>query len=107
MGCKWWSCNIGVHLSYENKDEIRRLIAEQVSKFNSVDDSQSYTISFENIYVQDKVVEDLYLVVLRVYTIPSLLYYSTSNNEVYIKTDGGKTPLTVAEVQKRLLLRMK
>jgi hypothetical protein len=97
---------IGVKLDYNQRDTLRRVITEKLSKINPSIPPSSYNVQLQPVYDRGKnQIKDLYIVEVLVETTRSKLLYATAGNEVFIKTDGGKKKLTSMEIQQEVLRR--
>lgn len=96
---------VGVELTKNDKDKIVRKLAERVGQMRPYVSQDSVQIIFENIVDNEQVVSGLYVVevIIAPYQIQDLV--STSKDEVYIKTEGGKRKLNSYEIQQELKKR--
>lgn len=96
----------GVRLSREDKDVINRNISERIGQMTPYVSTDSVQISFEGVAFEDEILQDIYVVEISVESVVSDLLFSTSKNDVYMKTDGGKRKLDSIEIQQELKRRM-
>lgn len=97
----------GVKLSKKDKDIIDRKISERICQMKPYVSTDGIHISFEEIACCDKIVNDLYVVEVSVESSDSDILFSTSKNEIFIKTDGGKRKLNPYEIQQELQIRLR
>lgn len=97
----------GVKLSKKDKDVIDRMISERICQINPYVSTEGIHISFEEIVYNNEIVNDLYIVEVSVESSDSDILFSTSKNEIYIKTDGGKRKLNSFEIQQVLRIRLR
>lgn len=96
----------GVKLTKKDKDTIDRMISERISQMKPYVSTEGIHISFEEIVYDNKIVNELYIVEVSVESADSDILFSTSKNEIYIKTDGGKRKLNSFEIQQELQIRL-
>lgn len=97
----------GVKLSKKDKDVIDRMISERICQMKPYVSTEGIHISFEEIVYNNEIVDDLYIVEVSVESSDSDILFSTSKNEIYIKTDGGKRKLNSFEIQQELRIRLR
>ncbi len=97
----------GVKLTYNDIDNIQRRISEALSQFHPFVDPDLYRIVFHKTVSQDeRPMENTYVVEIDVYPHTMDYLFSTSKDEVYIKTVGGKKKLSAYDIQIMLQNRM-
>lgn len=97
---------VGVKLNYNQRDTLRRILTEKLSKISPSIPPSSYEILLQPIYdTEMKKINDLFIIEVIVEATPSQYLYATQGNEVFIKTDGGKKRLTPMEIQQEILKR--
>ena len=96
----------GVNLSKRNKDDINKKLSERLAKIQPYISADLFSISFEKIADEEKIIPDLYVVEISIKPFRSSELFSTSKNEVYIKTEGGKIKLSSYEIQMELKRRL-
>ena len=96
----------GVELSKTDRDTINKKISERIGQMKPYVSTESIQISFEKVGCNNEIVPDLYVVEISVEPVASNILFSTSKNEVYIKTDGGKRKLDSVEIQQEFQRRM-
>lgn len=96
----------GVELSKTDRDIINKKISERIGQMKPYVSTESIQISFEKVGCNNEIVPDLYVVEISVEPVASNILFSTSKNEVYIKTDGGKRKLDSVEIQQEFQRRM-
>ena len=95
----------GVKLSKKDRDIIGRKVSERIGQMKPYVSTETVHISFEAIVCGGEVIDDLYVVEISVESVPSKVLFSTSRNEVYLKSDGGKRRLNAFEMQQELKRR--
>lgn len=68
--------------------------------------TESIQITFEEVVCNNEIIKDLFVVEISVESVASNILFSTSKNEIYIKTDGGKRKLNSFEIQQELQRRL-
>lgn len=96
----------GVGLSKRDRDIIDRKISERIGQMKPYVSTESIQITFEEVVCNNEIIHDLYVVEISVESAASNILYSTSKNEIYIKTDGGKRRLDSFEIQQELQRRL-
>ena len=98
----------GVRLTYDNIDTIQKRISEATSHAHPMIDPELYTIEFHKTMTEEgTLAEDIYIVEIDVYPHEPKYLYSTSKNEVYVKTAGGKQKLDSFDLQTLFENRLK
>lgn len=98
----------GVRLTYDNIDTIQKRISEATSHAHPMIDPELYTIEFHKAMTEEgTLAEDIYVVEIDVYPHEPKYLYSTSKNEVYVKTAGGKQKLDSFDLQTLFENRLK
>lgn len=97
----------GVKLSYSERDTIRRTVSELFNKIDPHISSEIYEIEFKEIMDAEGIISDLFIVEIKIEKQNSEFLYSTSKNEVYKKTPGGRIKLTSKQIQEEYALRHK
>jgi hypothetical protein len=98
---------VGVKLTQGMRDELRRVITENLLKIEPPLAPTEYRIDLHAVYEQDRRIQDLFVVEIVVPIATHKYLYSTGNGEVYIKTDAGKKRLRPIEIQEEILKRHK
>jgi SAM-dependent methyltransferase len=88
---------VGVRLTYAQRDEIRRVVTEKLTKIQPAVAPTAYRIELHQVYDQD-VLSDLYVVEVTVPRVSSTELYFTSKGDAWVKTDGGKKRLIGPEI---------
>jgi hypothetical protein len=88
---------VGVRLTYAQRDEIRRVVTEKLTKIQPAVAPTAYRIELHQVYDQD-VLSDLYVVEVTVPRVSSTDLYFTSKGDAWVKTDGGKKRLIGPEI---------
>lgn len=96
----------GVELSKKDRDVIDRKISERIGQMKPYVSTESIQITFEEVVCNDEIIKDLYVVEISVESVASNILFSTSKNEIFIKTEGGKRKLNSFEVQQELQRRL-
>ncbi len=96
----------GVQLSKKDRDVIDRKISERVCQMKPYVSTEGIQIFFESIIYKNVILKDLFIVEISVESSDSDILFSTSKNEIYIKTDGGKRKLNSFELQQELQIRL-
>lgn len=113
QGCIKWGITDdrvvqGVNLSKKQKDEIRKRISEEFIGIKPYLGADDYEINFADVYNKTgRILKDTYIVELKIKVKAQKFLYSTSKEEVYMKTEGGKRKLTTLEIQEETLRRIK
>lgn len=97
----------GVKLNKKDKDVINRMISERICQMKPYVSTEGIHISFEEIVYGNEILNDLYIVEVSAESTNSNILFSTSKNEIYIKTDGGKRKLNSFEIQQELRIRLR
>jgi ABC-type multidrug transport system ATPase subunit len=98
---------VGVKLSKSDRDIIARKIAERIGQMQPYVSQDLVKITFEKIVEDRYIVPELYIVEVIVEPYQTFDLISTSKDEVYIKTEGGKKRLKSYEIQQELKIRNK
>lgn len=99
---------VGVRLTREDRDTIRRKLFERIAQIQPYLSADLVHIEFSEIIDQDEeLLPEQYVVEIYVKTVRSEELFATSKNEVYMKTESGKRKLTPHEVQVELKARLK
>ncbi|TDX93489.1 UNVERIFIED_CONTAM: AAA domain-containing protein [Lysinibacillus xylanilyticus] len=97
---------VGVKLTYQQRDELRRSITEKLGKIQPQIPPSVYRIDLLSLYDNNlNIINGLYIVEVNIRPYRSEYLYSTAKGEVFIKTDGGKKKLTALEIQQERKLR--
>ena len=96
----------GVRLFKKDRDIIDRKISEKIGQMKPYVSTESIQITFEKVVSNNEIIKDLYVVEISVESVASNFLFSTSKNEIYIKTDGGKRKLNSFEIQQELQRRL-
>ena len=97
---------VGVRLNRQQRDDIRKGVSEKFAQIEPPVVMSIFKIELHKIYDKNKFpIDDLYLVEITIPMNSTKYLYSTSNKEVYIKTDGGKRKLTPFQLQQEILHR--
>lgn len=96
----------GVGLSKKDRDIIDRKVSERIGQMKPYVSTESIQITFEEVVCNNEIIKDLFVVEISVESVASNILFSTSKNEVYIKTDGGKRKLNSFEIQQELQRRL-
>lgn len=96
----------GVGLSKKDRDIIDRKISERIGQMKPYVSTESIQITFEEVVCNNEIIKDLFVVEISVESVASNILFSTSKNEIYIKTDGGKRKLNAFEIQQELQRRL-
>lgn len=96
----------GVGLSKKDRDIIDRKISERIGQMKPYVSTESIQITFEEVVCNNEIIKDLFVVEISVESVASNILFSTSKNEIYIKTDGGKRKLNSFEIQQELQRRL-
>jgi len=88
---------VGVRLTYAQRDEIRRVVTEKLTKIQPAVAPTAYRIELHQVYDQD-VIPDLYVVEIVVPRVSSTELYFTGKGDAWVKTDGGKKRLMGPEI---------
>lgn len=97
----------GVKLSKKDKDVIMRKISERIMQMKPYVSPDLIHISFENIVDNGEIIQHLYIVEISVELCHEKEMFSTSKDEVYIKTNGGKKKLDSQGIQQELKRRLR
>jgi hypothetical protein len=95
----------GVNLSEHGCDELRRVVTEKLHQITPALAPTRYRIDLHPVSDGKKIIDNLYVVEVRVPSVRKSLLFATGNQEVYVKTDSGKKKLSALEVQHELLHR--
>ncbi|CAG2144873.1 RNA-binding domain-containing protein [Cupriavidus plantarum] len=98
---------VGVRLTVRECDELRRVVTERLFQIVPPIAPTAYRIEIHPINDgRFKVIEDLYIVEVRVPAMRRTLLFATGGQEVYVKTDAGKKKLSTLELQQELVRRL-
>ncbi len=95
----------GVSLSDQQCDELRRVVTERLHQIRPALAPTRYRIILHAVSDAKKMVDNLYVVEVRVPSVRQSVLFATGNQEVYVKTDSGKKKLSALELQYELLHR--
>ncbi|PXV87826.1 ABC-type transport system involved in cytochrome c biogenesis ATPase subunit [Lachnotalea glycerini] len=98
---------IGVELSKVDKDTIIRKLAERIGQMRPYISQDLVQIIFEDIIENGYIIPGFYIVEIIIEPFQIWDLVSTSKDEVYIKTEGGKKRLNSYEIQQELKRRNK
>lgn len=96
----------GVALTKKDRDIIDRKISERIGQMKPYVSTESIQITYEEVVCNNEIIKDLFVVEISVESVASNILFSTSKNEIYIKTDGGKRKLNPFEIQQELQRRL-
>lgn len=96
----------GVNLSDQGCDELRRIVTEKLHQITPPLAPTRYQINLHPLSDGVTVIDDLYVLEVRVPSVRKSLLFATGSQEVYVKTDSGKKRLTALEMQHELLHRL-
>ncbi|KPN97839.1 AAA family ATPase [Lysinibacillus sp. ZYM-1] len=97
---------VGVKLTYQQRDELRRSITEKLGKIQPQIPPSIYRIDLPSLHDNNlNIINELYIVEVNIQPYRSEYLYSTAKGDVFIKTDGGKKKLTALEIQQERKLR--
>ncbi len=94
---------VGVPLTDQQCDEIRRVVVERVGNIKPPLALSSLIVELHPIQSDSPV--PLYVVEVKVPSAHGTYLYATGSEEVYIRTDAGKKKLNIMQIQQELLRR--
>lgn len=97
---------VGVKLSPRECDELKRIVTERLHQIVPPIAPTAYRIDLHPVTDGVTVIDDLYVVEVRVPSIRRTLLFATGGQEVYVKTDAGKRKLSTVELQQELVRRL-
>nr|WP_315593677.1 RNA-binding domain-containing protein [uncultured Cupriavidus sp.] len=97
---------VGVELNPQECDELRRIVTERLHQIVPPIAPSAYRIYLHQVSNGRAIVEDLYVVEVRIPATRRTLLFATGGQEVYVKTDGGKRRLSILELQQELVRRL-
>ncbi|MBI5053492.1 MAG: putative DNA binding domain-containing protein, partial [Chloroflexi bacterium] len=112
-GSIYWGINdsgvvVGVKLNREQRDELRRKVSEKLSQIKPAISPAACKVEIHDIYDETSTkLGELYIVeiIAPQRDAQQSNLYSTGGDEVFIKVDGAKKKLTVAELQDEIKRR--
>ncbi|CAB3759088.1 ATP-binding protein [Paraburkholderia solisilvae] len=97
---------VGVQLRPQDCDELRRIVTERLHQIVPPIAPTAYRIDLHPVTNGSTVIDDLYVVEVRVPSVRRTLLFATGGQEVYVKTDAGKRKLSALELQQELIQRL-
>ncbi|CAG9164516.1 ATP-binding protein [Cupriavidus pampae] len=97
---------VGVELRPQDCDELRRIVTERLHQIVPPIAPTAYRIDLHPVSSGSVVIENLYVVEVRVPSVRRTLLFATGAQEVYVKTDAGKRKLSALELQQELIQRI-
>lgn len=97
---------VGVQLRPRECDELKRIITERLHQIVPPIAPTAYRIDLHPVGDGVAVLDDLYVVEVRVPSVRRTLLFATGGQEVYVKTDAGKRKLSALELQQELVRRL-
>jgi predicted HTH transcriptional regulator len=97
---------VGVQLRPDECDELKRIVTERLHQIVPPIAPTAYQIALHPVCDGAAVIDDLYIVEVRVPSVRQTLLYATGGQEVYVKTDAGKRKLSALELQQELVRRL-
>lgn len=97
---------VGVELRPRECDELRRIVTERLHQIVPPIAPTSYRIDLHPVSDGSIVIDNLYVVEVRVPSVRRTLLFATGGQEVYVKTDAGKRKLSTLELQQELIQRL-
>ncbi|WP_238865896.1 ATP-binding protein [Achromobacter xylosoxidans] len=97
---------VGVELRPQECDELRRIVTERLHQIVPPIAPTAYRIDLHPVSDGYVVIDNLYVVEVRVPSIRRTLLFATGGQEVYVKTDAGKRKLSALELQQELIQRL-
>lgn len=97
---------VGVELRPQDCDELRRIVTERLHQIVPPIAPTAYRIDLHPVSNGSVVIDDLYVVEVRVPSVRRTLLFATGGQEVYVKTDAGKRKLSALELQQELIQRL-
>ena len=101
-------CVVGVTLSSADRDDLRKIITNQLHQIKPPISPTAYQINLYPVYQDEsceKTVEDKYVVEVVSPRVFGNDLYSTGSGKVFVKTDSGKKLLSFQEVQDEIRRR--
>ena len=96
----------GVPLDRCECDELRRIVTEKLHQIIPTIAPTAYQLELHPLSDGKQIINDLYLIEVRIPKVRRTLLFSTGSQEVYVKTDAGKRRLSALEIQQELLRRV-
>jgi hypothetical protein len=96
---------VGVALSEKECDELRRVVTEKLHQITPPLAPTDYQIHRHQLSDGSRNIAGLYVVEIRIPAVERKLLFSTSSQDVFIKTDAGRKKLTALEIQHEILRR--
>ena len=85
---------VGVKLDEEQRDEVRRIVSENLGSITPPISVKGWHLQFHSVYdLQGKAIEDLWVIELVVSPPQKKEVFYTSKLELHVKTEGGKKKL--------------
>lgn len=97
---------VGVELRPQECDELRRIVTERLHQIVPPIAPTAYRIDLHPVSDGSIVIDNLYVVEVRVPSVRRTLLFATGGQEVYVKTDAGKRKLSTLELQQELIQRL-
>jgi len=97
---------VGVELRPQECDELRRIVTERLHQIVPPIAPTAYRIDLHPVSNGSIVIDNLYVVEVRVPSVRRTLLFATGGQEVYVKTDAGKRKLSALELQQELVQRL-
>ncbi|MFM0500255.1 RNA-binding domain-containing protein [Paraburkholderia caffeinilytica] len=97
---------VGVELRPQECDELRRIVTERLHQIVPPIAPTAYRIDLHPVSDGSNMIDNLYVVEVRVPSIRRTLLFATGGQEVYVKTDAGKRKLSALELQQELIQRL-
>jgi hypothetical protein len=97
----------GVRLTYGQRDEVRRVVTEQLLNIRPSIAPTDYRLEMHQVYDGGEPIEDLVVVELVVPRVDSMDLFFTGGNETFVKTDGGRRKLNGPEIQEEIKKRIR
>lgn len=97
---------VGVQLRQKECDELRRVVTERLHQIVPPIAPTAYRIELHPVSEGAVVINDLYVVEVRIPSVRRTLLFSTGGQDVYVKTDAGKRRLSALEIQQELIRRL-
>lgn len=98
---------VGVKLSYQERDEIRRIVTEKLQGIKPPIAPTSYRLEIHTVQDENNLPSELFVIELTVPRVISRDLFFTHKDEAYVKTDGGKRRLNGPQIQQEILKRFK
>ncbi|MCA8088890.1 ATP-binding protein [Burkholderia cenocepacia] len=97
---------VGVELRPQECDELRRIVTERLHQIVPPIAPTAYRIDLHPVSDGSNMIDNFYVVEVRVPSIRRTLLFATGGQEVYVKTDAGKRKLSALELQQELIQRL-